>query len=75
MFLGSVPIKCLEQVFSIADFKTWNKAFVCYSGTFKIERLLYNKFPKLPIYSNDVSLLPVAFGQLVNNSPLASFEV
>lgn len=64
MFFGAVPTQCIEQVFKILDFSQWNAAFVCCSGSFRIERALRSKFPNLPIYSNDVSLYSTAVGYL-----------
>lgn len=67
MFFGAVPTQCIEQVFRILDFSEWNAAFVCCSGSFRIERALRAKCPHLPIYSNDVSLYSSAVGYLACN--------
>lgn len=64
MFFGAVPTACIEQVFKIIDFTKWQKAYVCCSGSFRIERALRKEFPELKIYSNDVSLYSSALGFL-----------
>ena len=64
MFFGAVPTACIEQVFKIIDFTKWQKAYVCCSGSFRIERALRKEFPELQIYSNDVSLYSSALGFL-----------
>ena len=67
MFYGAVPTECIEQVFRIIDFSTWQKAYVCCSGSFRIERALKAKFPHLQVISNDVSLYSSAVGYLACN--------
>lgn len=64
MFFGAVPTACIEQVFKIIDFTEWKAAYVCCSGSFRIERGLKSKFPSLPVFSNDVSLYSTAVGDL-----------
>jgi hypothetical protein len=64
MFYGAVPTECIEQVFRIIDFSAWQKAYVCCSGSFRIERALKAKFPHLQVISNDVSLYSSAVGYL-----------
>ncbi len=64
MFFGAVPTACIEQVFKIIDFSQWTRAYVCCSGSFRIERALKAKFPDLPVISNDVSLYSTAVGYL-----------
>lgn len=67
MFYGAVPTACIEQVFRILDFKKWERAYICCSGSFRIERALKSKFPHLPVFSNDVSLYSSAVGYLASN--------
>jgi len=67
MFFGAVPTACIEQVFRILDFSQWKAAYVCCSGSFRIERALKAKFPHLPVFSNDVSLYSSAVGYLACN--------
>lgn len=72
MFFGAVPTECIEQVFRVTDFTKWKAAYVCCSGSFRIERALRTSFPNLPIYSNDVALYSTAIGRLSAGQP---FEV
>lgn len=64
MFFGAVPTQCIEQLLKIINFNEWSAAYVCCSGSFRIERALKGKFPDLPVYSNDVSLYSTAVGYL-----------
>jgi hypothetical protein len=64
VFYGAVPTACIEQVFRILDFSQWKAAYVCCSGSFRIERALKAKFPHLQVFSNDVSLYSSAVGYL-----------
>ncbi len=71
MFYGTVPAKCIDQLFRVFDFKEWSAAYVCCSGSFRIERALRAKCPDLPIFSNDVSLYSTALGRLAAGETLA----
>jgi hypothetical protein len=64
LFVGSIPKEILEQAIRVIRIDTWNEAFICCSGSFRIERALHEKFPNLRIHSNDVSLLTCSIGQL-----------
>lgn len=64
MFFGTVPTACISQVFRVVDFNTWPSAHVCCSGTFRLERALYERVPHLPLHSNDVSLYSSGLGVL-----------
>ena len=64
MFLGTVPTQCISQVFRILDFKDWETAYICCSGSFRIEKALFGRHPLINIHSNDVSLYSTAIGYL-----------
>jgi hypothetical protein len=61
-FLGVVPTSLIETIVDICKPQEWPAVHVACSGTFRTERGLLNKFPKLEVHSNDVSLLSTALG-------------
>lgn len=64
MFIGSLPDPVAAQMLRAIDFSEWTSAQVLCSGSFKIERLLNQRFPLMDVHGNDVSLLSVALGAL-----------
>jgi hypothetical protein len=61
-FLGVVPTSLIETIVDICRPQEWPAVYVACSGTFRTERGLLSKFPKLEVRSNDVSLLSTALG-------------
>lgn len=61
-FLGVVPTTLIETIVDICKPQDWPAVYVACSGTFRTERGLLSKFPKLEVQSNDVSLLSTALG-------------
>lgn len=53
MFLGVVPRECLEQIVKIMPPDDWTDAYVCCSGTFRLDRCLNQAFPSVRVHSND----------------------
>ncbi|MBD1995353.1 hypothetical protein H6G00_01740 [Leptolyngbya sp. FACHB-541] len=70
MFFGPIPTKCIEQIFRVIPFDEWDRAYVCCSGSFKVEQALSRRYPQLPILSNDVSLYTTAIAQAVLQQPI-----
>ena len=66
MYLGSIPMSAIDQVFRVLDFSTWPSAHICNSGNFRMERALRSRFPDLPIFSNDLSLYSAVIGAAVS---------
>lgn len=64
MFLGAMPVKCIEQLFRVIDFSTWREAYICCSGTFRTESALRARSPDIELNSNDVSLYSCSIGRL-----------
>lgn len=62
-FLGVVPTSLIETIVDICQPQNWPAVYVACSGTFRTERGLLSKFPKLEVQSNDVSLLSTALGR------------
>ena len=71
IFAGAIPRQCLEQAFRVVDLTAIDTAFVCCSGSFRIEQALTVKCPSMALHSNDVSLLSTAIGRMATGSPLA----
>lgn len=61
-FLGVVPSPLIATIVDICRPQEWPAVYVACSGTFRTERGLLSKFPKLEVHSNDVSLLSTALG-------------
>jgi DNA adenine methylase-like protein/GNAT domain-containint protein len=70
MFFGAVPTDCIQQVFKIMDIESWNDAYVCCSGSFRLERALSQVYPNLGIHSNDVSVYSAVIGGLATGQPV-----
>jgi hypothetical protein len=70
IFAGAIPRQCLEQAFRVVDLARFDAAYVCCSGSFRIEQALAAKCPSMALYSNDVSLLSTAIGRMATGSPL-----
>lgn len=70
MFFGTVPNQCIEQILRVIPFSGWRDAYVCCSGTFKIEQALHNRWPELRVHANDVSLWSCAIGQYLIDQPI-----
>lgn len=70
MFFGTVPNQCIEQILRVIPFDRWSDAYVCCSGTFKIEQALHGRFQNLRIHGNDVSLWSCAIGQYLIDQPV-----
>ena len=70
MFFGAVPTECIQQVFKIMDIERWSAAYVCCSGSFRLERALSGAFPELAIHSNDVSVYSAVIGGLATGRPV-----
>lgn len=64
MFTGSIPPECLTQVYKVVPLEHWSGVQVCCSGSFRIEASIRQRFPDLPLFGNDVSLLSCAMGAL-----------
>lgn len=64
MFQGSIPPECLTQLFKVVPLERWSGVQVCCSGSFRIEASIRQRFPDLPLFGNDVSLLSCAMGAL-----------
>lgn len=70
MFVGSVPEPVVEQIIRVSGREWWTQAFVCCSGSFRVDSALKAKWADLAVHSNDVSLLTVALGRLATKDAL-----
>lgn len=70
MFLGVVPKECLEQIVKIMPPDNWSDAYVCCSGTFRLDRCLNQAYPSVRVHSNDVSLFSSVIGGLATGKPV-----
>jgi hypothetical protein len=70
MFVGSVPQQVVEQILRVSKRDWWTEAYVCCSGSFRVDGALKSKWPELKVHSNDISLLSVALGRLAIRDPL-----
>jgi len=71
MFQGSLPPECLTQLFKVVPLERWRGVQVCCSGSFRIEAAIRQRFPDVPLFGNDVSLLSCALGALASGETLA----
>lgn len=69
MFLGVVPLECLEQIVKVMP-PEGPDAYVCCSGTFRLDRCLNQAFPEVRVHSNDVSLFSGVVGGLATGNPI-----
>jgi len=69
-FLGVVPASLIETIAEICRPQEWQAVYVACSGTFRTERGLLSKFPKIEVRSNDVSLLSTALGAAAGNNAI-----
>jgi len=70
LFVGAVPRETIEQVFGVVDLKDMRSAWICCSGSFRLEQALAKRYPGVPVHSNDVSLLSTAVAQHAIGKPL-----
>jgi hypothetical protein len=64
MFVGAIPIECIEQLAAVMPVESWRLVYSCCSGSFRADEALGSRFPMLSITSNDVALLSCAIGKL-----------
>lgn len=70
-FFGTVPTPCIEQIMHTVPFGDWPAAYVCCSGTFRIEQALTASFPDVAIHSNDVSLYSAVIANVLLGRAIA----
>lgn len=70
IFAGAIPRQCLEQAFRIVDLAAVDAAYVCCSGSFRIEQAIALKHPSIGLHGNDVSLLSTAIGRAATGTQL-----
>jgi hypothetical protein len=64
MFVGALPKETLQQVARLVRLADVAEAYVCCSGSFRLEQTLSQLSPTLTIRGNDVSLVTCAVGVL-----------
>jgi hypothetical protein len=62
MFIGAIPRQLAQQIVSHIDLSRWDGIYIGCSGSFRIEQAIRGKYPKVKIFSNDVSLLSCVIG-------------
>ncbi|MEZ5846497.1 MAG: hypothetical protein R3C70_07085 [Geminicoccaceae bacterium] len=70
VFVGAVPKPVVEQIIRTIGFETWGNAFICCSGSFRVDGALKRTYPALKVHGNDVSLLTCSIGGLLTGNPL-----
>ena len=60
----------MQQILRTVDFDQWKECYVGCSGTFTFERMIRDKYPKLKMHGNDVSLLSCALAGKAMGKPL-----
>ena len=66
MFTGSVPKPVVEQILAASTVRNWSDAFVCCSGSFRVDGAIARHYDgAVRVHSNDVSLLSVGIGKLL----------
>ena len=68
MFVGSVPLKMIEQVTWNISFAEWGDISVGCSGAFRFDGAVKGRFPECRVHGNDVSLLSCALGALLTDA-------
>ena len=64
MFVGALPKETLQQVARLVRLADVKEAYVCCSGSFRLEQTLTQLSDTLEIHGNDVSLVTCAVGML-----------
>lgn len=67
MFTGAVPKTTVHQIAKVVDFSRFESAYVCCSGSFRLERAIKQINNNIKIYSNDVSALSVSIGSYLSS--------
>jgi hypothetical protein len=70
IFDGAIPKLLMSQIISAVDFSDWKAVYVGCSGTFSFERAIGEKYPKLPIYGNDVSLMSCVMASIIRGEAI-----
>lgn len=66
MFVGALPLETLQQVARLVRVDDTREAFVCCSGSFRLEQTLSQLSEAIEIHGNDVSLVTCALGMLAS---------
>lgn len=70
LFNGSIPPELLAQILNAVDFSSWSSVWVGCSGTFSFERGIAKRYPGVPLYGNDVSIISAVIASVARNEPL-----
>jgi len=68
MFVGSVPCSSVEQITRVVPFDEWSEVYIGCSGSFRVDRAIKERYPKVRVHSNDVSLLSCGLGALATDA-------
>lgn len=63
MFIGAIPTDLVDQFVRVTPFPQWGSAWVCCSGSFRMDQAIHQAAPDIPIHSNDVSLYSTCIGR------------
>jgi hypothetical protein len=71
MFLGGIPKTSAQQIAALLEPQDHSRVFVCCSGSFRIERTIFQRWPDAKIYSNDVTFFSCMLGKWLAGQDVA----